>query len=86
MTLPNGIELWWDGYSQLYVDAPGTLKGSNQFGGLCGDFNGVQKDDFATQEGDLETDPTIFANRRVMSSQVLDVPNIYESLVWLRKM
>lgn len=62
-TLPNDIELWWDGYSQLYVDAPGSLKSSNQFGGLCGDFNGIQKDDFATQEGDLESDPSIFANR-----------------------
>lgn len=31
--------------------------------GLCGTFNGNQKDDFLTPEGDVEQDPAAFANK-----------------------
>eukprot|EP00095_Tigriopus_kingsejongensis_P005163 maker-scaffold237_size242172-snap-gene-0.16 protein:Tk05163 transcript:maker-scaffold237_size242172-snap-gene-0.16-mRNA-1 annotation:"PREDICTED: hemocytin" len=61
--LPNSIQIWWDGYARLHVDAPGEFKDTNQLGGLCGNFNGQQKDDFTTPEGDIEQDPILFANR-----------------------
>eukprot|EP00094_Tigriopus_californicus_P010405 TCALIF_10037-PA protein Name:"Similar to SSPO SCO-spondin (Homo sapiens)" AED:0.11 eAED:0.13 QI:68/0.47/0.38/0.83/0.58/0.61/18/0/1151 len=63
VSLPNAMEIWWDGYAQLHVDAHGSFKGKQLFKGLCGDFNGQQKDDFTTPEGDVEQDPIIFSNR-----------------------
>lgn len=63
VSLPNLMDIWWDGYAQLHVDAHGSFKGKQLFKGLCGDFNGQQKDDFTTPEGDVEQDPIIFSNR-----------------------
>lgn len=60
--LPNGIHIWWDGYARLYIDVQATFHGK-EFGGLCGDFNGNQKDDFRTVEGSIEQDAYAFANR-----------------------
>ena len=70
VSLPNGLQVWWDGYARLYIDAPGSLKkdssaNSNNLRGLCGDFNGNQADDFTTPDGDVENDAGTFAERYV---------------------
>ena len=31
--------------------------------GLCGTYNGRENDDYLTREGDIEEDPTNFANK-----------------------
>ena len=62
--LPNGLEIWWDGYARLYIDAKGSLKDSGLLQrGLCGSFNGKQDDDFNTPLGDVENEAAAFAHR-----------------------
>ncbi|XP_073969601.1 hemolectin isoform X3 [Rhodnius prolixus] len=57
----DGVEIWWDGITRVYIDVPPELKGKTK--GLCGTFNGNQKDDFLTPEGDVEQDAVAFANK-----------------------
>lgn len=45
----DGLEIWWDGMTRVYVDAPASYKGQTK--GLCGTFNSNQNDDFLTPEG-----------------------------------
>ncbi|XP_075237780.1 hemolectin [Lycorma delicatula] len=59
--LPNGIVVWWDGQTRVYIDAPPLIEGKTQ--GLCGTFTYMQKDDFLTPEGDIESDVVSFANK-----------------------
>ncbi|CAG0879041.1 unnamed protein product [Darwinula stevensoni] len=61
VTLSNGVEVWWDGETRVYIDAPAEFKGKTK--GLCGTFNENQSDDFLTPEGDEEAEETMFANR-----------------------
>ncbi|XP_052248669.1 mucin-5AC-like isoform X9 [Dreissena polymorpha] len=61
ITTPQGITLEWDKGTQLYLKLSTEHKG--QVVGLCGNFNGNQKDDFTTpQGGPPATRPTAFAD------------------------
>lgn len=57
----DGIRVWWDGVSRVYIDAPPSLRGQTQ--GLCGTFNSNTQDDFLTPEGDVETAVEPFADK-----------------------
>ncbi|XP_069683352.1 hemocytin isoform X2 [Periplaneta americana] len=59
--MPNGLQIWWDGVTRVYIDAPASFQGKTK--GLCGTFNQNQKDDFLTLEGDIEQDVVAFANK-----------------------
>ncbi|XP_050428341.1 hemocytin-like [Adelges cooleyi] len=59
--LTNGIEVLWDGETRLYIHASPELQGKTK--GLCGTYNGNQKEDLLTPEGDIETDVVSFANK-----------------------
>ncbi|KAG8240684.1 hypothetical protein J6590_104214 [Homalodisca vitripennis] len=59
--MPDGVEVWWDGQTRVYITAPPALKGKTK--GLCGTFNGNQKDDFLTPEDDVEQEPSAFADK-----------------------
>ncbi|XP_043601962.1 hemocytin isoform X2 [Bombus pyrosoma] len=59
--LPNGLEIWWDGISRVYINAPPEFHGNTR--GLCGTFSENQKDDFITPEGDIENTAIAFANK-----------------------
>ncbi|XP_046603352.1 hemocytin isoform X1 [Neodiprion virginianus] len=59
--LPNGIDVWWDGISRVYVNAPPEFHGKTE--GLCGTFTLNQKDDFVTPDGDIEQSVVPFANK-----------------------
>ncbi|XP_037075331.1 hemocytin-like [Pollicipes pollicipes] len=61
VTLPNGVEVWWDGETRAVIHSPGELTGA--IGGLCGNNNGNQRDDFSTPEGDIETNVLTFASQ-----------------------
>ncbi|XP_068082174.1 hemocytin [Anabrus simplex] len=70
--MPNGLVVWWDGATRVYVDAPAILHGQTQ--GLCGTFNMNQKDDFLTPEGDVEQSVTAFANKWKTQEKCEDEP------------
>ncbi|XP_078043521.1 hemolectin [Augochlora pura] len=59
--LPNGLEIWWDGISRVYINAPPVFHGRTR--GLCGTFSENEKDDFLTPEGDTEQSSVCFANK-----------------------
>ena len=59
--LSNGMDVWWDGSTRVYIDAPPELRGN--VAGLCGTFTDNQKDDFLTPEGDVEQNHIAFANK-----------------------
>lgn len=58
---PDGIRVWWDGISRVYIDAPPSYR--NKTAGLCGTFNTNTQDDFLTPEGDIETAVEPFADK-----------------------
>jgi integrin beta 3 len=47
----DGIQVWWDGATRAYIDAPASYRGKTK--GLCGTFNSNMQDDFLTPEGTL---------------------------------
>lgn len=57
-----GVQLLWDGTNFLQVQAPVTYK--NRLCGLCGNYNGVSRDDFKTRRGENMTENSVwkFAN------------------------
>lgn len=57
-----GVQLLWDGTNFLQVQAPVHYK--NRLCGLCGNYNGVSRDDFRTRRGVNMNENTIwdFAN------------------------
>ncbi|XP_037900754.1 hemocytin [Glossina fuscipes] len=57
----NGLRVWWDGISRVYIDAPPNYR--DQTAGLCGTFNSNTQDDFLTPEGDIETSAGPFADK-----------------------
>ncbi|XP_057325268.1 hemocytin-like isoform X2 [Microplitis mediator] len=57
----NGLQVWWDGVSSVFVKAPPEFRGKTK--GLCGTFNANQKDDFLTPAGDIEQSDAAFANK-----------------------
>uniref|UniRef100_A0A481MQJ2 Hemolectin n=1 Tax=Nipponaphis monzeni TaxID=196483 RepID=A0A481MQJ2_9HEMI len=59
--ISNGIEVWWDGETRMYIYASPELEGKTR--GLCGTFNGNQNDDMFTPEGDIETNVVSFGNK-----------------------
>ncbi|XP_034943572.1 hemocytin, partial [Chelonus insularis] len=71
---PNGIEIWWDGISRIYITIPPGFRGKTK--GLCGTFNGNQKDDFLTPFGDVEQSIISFANKWKTSEQCNDLSKI----------
>lgn len=57
----DGLKVWWDGMTRVYIDAPASYHGKTQ--GLCGTFTDNLQDDFLTPEGDIESSVTSFANK-----------------------
>lgn len=72
--LPNGVEVWWDGITRVYIDVPASFKGDTK--GLCGTFNNNQKDDFLTPEEDIEISVIPFANKWKTNEACNDVPEV----------
>ena len=72
MTLPNGLEVLWDGETRAVIHAPAGL--TDNIGGLCGNNNNNQRDDFSTPEGDIET-----VNSHTIYSLVLHSPPAWRS-------
>jgi hypothetical protein len=70
--LPNGLEVWWDGVTRVYIDVPSNFQRNTK--GLCGTFNQNQNDDFLTPEGDIEQDVVAFANKWKTHEVCEDVP------------
>ncbi|KAA0190908.1 hypothetical protein HAZT_HAZT005302, partial [Hyalella azteca] len=75
--MPNGLDVWWDGQTRAYVDAPAAMRG--QVSGLCGTFTDNQKDDFLTPEGDVEQNHVAFANKWKISERCEDMPMLDEA-------
>ncbi|XP_043682227.1 hemocytin isoform X2 [Vespula pensylvanica] len=69
--MSNGLEVWWDGISRVYINAPAEFHSNTR--GLCGTFSNNQKDDFITPDGDIEQVVTLFANKWKTNEQCLDV-------------
>lgn len=57
----DGIKIWWDGMTRVYIDAPASYRGRTK--GLCGTFNNNLQDDFLTPEGDVESAVIPFADK-----------------------
>ncbi|CAD7081728.1 unnamed protein product [Hermetia illucens] len=57
----DGLRVWWDGMTRVYIDAPSSYRGKTQ--GLCGTFNSNMQDDFLTPEGDIENSVEPFADK-----------------------
>ncbi|XP_066594945.1 hemocytin-like [Prorops nasuta] len=70
--MPNDLEVWWDGISRVYINAPPEFYGKTQ--GLCGTFSLNQKDDFLTPDGDVEQNAVSFANKWKASEECQDIP------------
>lgn len=61
VSFTDGLNVWWDGVSNVYIDAPASYRGRTA--GLCGTFNSNINDDFLTPEGDVESSATAFADK-----------------------
>lgn len=61
VTFYDGLKVWWDGTSRVYIDAPPEYRGKTK--GLCGTFSSNIQDDFLTPEGDIESSVISFANK-----------------------
>ncbi|XP_031828807.2 hemolectin [Nomia melanderi] len=70
--LPNGLEIWWDGISRVYINAPPEFHDKTK--GLCGTFSENQKDDFLTPESDIEQTAACFANKWKVDEFCENVP------------
>lgn len=57
----DGLKVWWDGMTRVYIDAPPSYRGKTK--GLCGTFDANQQNDFLTPEGDIESSVASFANK-----------------------
>ncbi|XP_070162344.1 hemocytin isoform X2 [Polyergus mexicanus] len=68
--LPNALEVWWDGVSRVYINAPAEFHDRTK--GLCGTFTENQKDDFITPDGDIETAAIVFANKWKTNEYCID--------------
>ncbi|KOX75564.1 Hemocytin [Melipona quadrifasciata] len=71
--LPNGLDIWWDGISRVYINASPEFHGNTR--GLCGTFSENQKDDFITPEGDIESTAIAFANKWKCDEFCPDIPD-----------
>ena len=56
----DGIHIFWDGKTRLYIKVPSSYK--NSMSGLAGNFNGKTIDDFVTPSGDLSHSEIDFGN------------------------
>lgn len=61
ISFSDGLKVWWDGMTRVYIDAPAHYRGKTM--GLCGTFNANIQDDFLTPEGDIESSTTSFADK-----------------------
>lgn len=73
VTLYDGLQIWWDGVTNVYIDAPPAYR--NRTSGLCGTFNANSQDDFLTPEGDVESAVAAFANKWRTKETCQFVPN-----------
>ncbi|XP_071749958.1 LOW QUALITY PROTEIN: hemocytin-like [Lepeophtheirus salmonis] len=53
LSFSNGFNIKWNGHSRIYVHVPPSAFG--QVKGLCGNYNKIQRDDFVTPEGEIES-------------------------------
>jgi hypothetical protein len=88
----RGLTVLWDGGTRVYVRLEPVNRGVVE--GLCGDYNGMLIDEYRSQRGSIEINPTDFANSwklspscpSVVSKGVADYqcPHV-ERLVWSRE-
>ncbi|XP_044006095.1 hemocytin [Aphidius gifuensis] len=69
--MPNNLEIWWDGISRVYINAPSIFYGNTK--GLCGTFTNNQKDDFLTPSNDIEQSILPFTNKWKTNEQCEDI-------------
>ena len=67
---PIGLDVKWDGISRIYVTVQPQFR--DMTCGLCGTFNGKQKDELTTKESVIETSVTAFGNSWKVSSACND--------------
>ncbi|CAH1257629.1 MUC5AC [Branchiostoma lanceolatum] len=65
-----GLTVLWDGRTSLYATVEAELYGKTK--GLCGTFNGNQRDDFTTQSGVVVGCPAEFSSSWKVSHQCPD--------------
>lgn len=70
----DGLNVWWDGISNVYIDAPASYRGRTT--GLCGTFNANIHDDFLTPEGDVESSVAAFADKWRTKETCQFAPNL----------
>ena len=67
---PIGLDVKWDGISRIYVTVQPQFR--DMTCGLCGTFNGKQKDELTTKESVIETSVTAFGNSWKVNSACND--------------
>ncbi|XP_030829869.1 SCO-spondin-like [Strongylocentrotus purpuratus] len=68
--MPNGMTILFDGNNEVAVMADD--RHVNSTCGLCGTYNNNHRDDFYTEAGDVEANPTSFANKWKLGSSCPD--------------
>lgn len=70
--LSNGIKILWDGRTRAYVTVPPSFHGQTK--GLCGTFDGNQKNDYLTPDGDVVVNERDFGNRWKTNANCENLP------------
>uniref|UniRef100_H3AU93 von Willebrand factor n=1 Tax=Latimeria chalumnae TaxID=7897 RepID=H3AU93_LATCH len=71
LTYKEDLQIDWDGYGKLLLKLGPTY--SSKICGLCGNYNGNQKDDFLTSSGLIEAHVEDFGNSWKLNGDCLDV-------------
>uniref|UniRef100_T1GF21 VWFD domain-containing protein n=1 Tax=Megaselia scalaris TaxID=36166 RepID=T1GF21_MEGSC len=54
LTTHLGVSIEWDGNNFIQIEVPNHYK--NMLCGLCGNYNGISRDDFTSRDGTIHTD------------------------------
>ena len=74
ITIDIGLIVTYNGVYNVFVEVSGQHSGDLL--GLCGNFNGEQKDDLTTKEGQITGDAVLFGNSWKVDQKCPDAPNI----------
>ena len=74
ITTDLGLIVSYNGVYNVFVEVSGQYSGDLL--GLCGNFNGEQKDDLTTKEGQITVDAVLFGNSWKVDQKCPDAPNI----------
>ena len=73
ITTDLGLIVSYNGVYNVFVEVSGQYTGDLL--GLCGNFNGEQKDDFTTKDDEVTGDAALFGNSWKVEDSCPDVPN-----------